>query len=328
MSTKKIKIGDSEYEVSSSQFWLVLLVLLVIVVAITLVMSFYTIDANENGVVLRFGKYLKTTYPGLHVKFPWGIDKVYTVKVDYQYKEEFGFRTLRPGIKTQYASGSYTSESWMLTGDLNIADVKWIVQYRIKDPVAILFKVRDVSGTIRNVSEAATRLVVGDRSFHEVLQTDRRTIADEVRKFMQETLDLYGLGIDVQLVQLKDVHPPEPVRDSFNEVNRAKQEQQTLINEARQQYNKEIYRVQGDADRVVNQAEGYAINRVNQALGDAKLFASVFEQYQKAQDVTRQRLYLETMEEILGKVKSKYIIDKELQNIVPLLNLDRKEVLR
>jgi membrane protease subunit HflK len=326
MAWKKIKIGGSEFEVSTAHYWTVILVVILVVVGVTIFMSFYTVDANENGIILRFGKYSKTTYPGLHLKLPWGIDKLYKVKVDYNYKEEFGFRTLRPGVKSQYAKGEFADESWMLTGDLNIADVKWIVQYRIQNPVAYLFNVRDVGGTLRDVSEASMRLIVGDRSFHEVLQSDRRIIADLSKEYMQDLLDLYNSGLKIQLIQLKDVHPPEPVRDSFNEVNRAKQEQETAINEASQIYNREIYRVEGEADRIVREAEGYSINRTNRAKGDAELFISVFEEYMKAKDVTRQRLYIETLEEVLSKIDKKYVVDKDLKGIVPLLNLTGSEV--
>ncbi|HDN59865.1 MAG TPA: FtsH protease activity modulator HflK [Candidatus Marinimicrobia bacterium] len=325
MSWKRIKIGKEEFEIPAGYYYLIVFGILLVMVGITIFMSFYTVDANEVGVVLRFGKFQKITYPGLHLKLPWGIDKVYTVKVDYQYKEEFGFRTVRPGVKTQYNVGSYTSESWMLTGDLNIADVKWVVQYKIKDAFKFLFRVRNVSESIRDVAEAAMRLVVGDRSFHEVLQSDRIEIANLVRDYMQKTLDLYDAGIDVQLVQLKDVHPPDPVRDSFNEVNRAKQEQERMVNEAMQVYNREIYRVEGEADRLIREAEGYRINRINRAKGEAALFNAVFNEYLKAKEVTKKRLYLETIEDILSKVKRKYIIDKDLQNVLPLLNLQSKE---
>jgi len=321
MAWKKIKIGDSEFEVSSSQTWLVVAAALFIVLVVTVAMSFYTIDANENGVILRFGKYDKTTYPGLHLKFPWGIDKLYTVRVDYQWKEEFGFRTARPGVKTIYSKTQYSDESWMLTGDLNIADVQWIVQYKIKDPLKFLFKVRGQTGTIRNVAEAAMRFVVGDRAFREVLQTDRREVALLMKDYMQETLDKYDLGVNIELVQLITVQPPGPVFDSFNEVNRAKQEQETAINEANQAYNKEIFRAQGEAERLIQEAMGYSIDRTNRASGDAQLFTSVFNEYQKAREVTRQRLYLETMETVMSNVEEKILIDKEVKSLVPLLNL-------
>jgi len=229
MGLKKVKIGGSEFEVSSSQTWMFVAVLLLIAVVITVVMSFYTVDANENGIILRFGKYYKTTYPGLHLKLPWGIDKLYKVKVGYQWKEEFGFRTARPGVKTIYSKNRFTDESWMLTGDLNIADVQWIVQYKIKDPFKFLFNVREQSGTIRDVAEAAMRFIVGDRSFQEVLQSDRRIVARLAQEYMQETLNNYNMGVNIELVQLITVQPPGPVFDSYNEVNRAKQEQETLL---------------------------------------------------------------------------------------------------
>lgn len=328
MAWKKIRVGDSEFEVSPRHYWALILIALLIFVIITLAMSFYTVDANENGVVLRFGKYLKTTYPGLHLKFPWGIDRVYTVRVAYQWKEEFGFRTARPGVKTVYSKNQYTDESWMLTGDLNIADVQWVVQYKIRDPLKFLFNVREQSSTIRNVAEAAMRFVVGDRAFREVLQSDRRRVALLAKDYMQETLDLYGLGVSIELVQLITVQPPGPVFDSFNEVNRAKQEQETAINEANKIYNKEIFRVEGEADRVVQEARGYAINRTNRATGDAELFRSVFAEYQKAKEVTRRRLYLETIEQVMQSVERKHIVDKDLEGLVPLLNLSGKGVTR
>jgi membrane protease subunit HflK len=326
MAWKKVKIGDSEFEVSSSQTFLLIVVVLLIAVGITLAMSFYTIDANENGVILRFGKYLKTTEPGLHLKIPWGIDKLYTVRVEYQWKEEFGFRTTRPGVKTIYSKDRYTEESWMLSGDQNIVDVQWIVQYKIKDPIKFLFNVREQSETIRDISEAAMRFVVGDRAFREVLQYDRRKVALLAQEYMQKTLDKYEIGIKIELVQLITVQPPGPVFDSFNEVNRAKQEQETAINEANQIYNKEIFRVQGDAERMIQEARGYAIDRTNRASGDAELFTSVYNEYLKAKEVTRQRLYLETMERVLQNVDAKVLIDKEVKSLLPLLNLNGKAV--
>lgn len=326
MAGKRVKIGDNEFEVSSSQTFLLIVVALLIVVGVTVAMSFYTVDANENGVILRFGKYLKTTYPGLHLKFPWGIDKLYRIRVEYQWKEEFGFRTTRPGVKTVYAKSQYTDESWMLTGDLNIADVQWVVQYKIKDPVKYLFNVREQSGTIRAIAEAAMRFVVGDRSFQEVLQSDRRKVALLAQDYMQQTLDEYDMGIRIELVQLITVQPPDPVFDSYNEVNRAKQEQETAINEASKTYNKEIFRVEGEAKRVVQEARGYAIDRTNRATGDADLFTAVFEEYQKAKEVTRQRLYLETIGTVMRNVDEKILVDKEVKSLVPLLNLNRKAV--
>ena len=299
-------------------------IIVLILAGIIIFSSIYTVEANENAVILRFGKFSAITGPGIHLKFPYGIDQVFRVKVDLQYKEEFGFQTLTPGIRTVKKAGDFREESWMLTGDLNIAEVKWIVQYKISDPADYLFNVRDVENTIRDISEATMRQMIGDRSFHEVLQSERRAIALRSQESMQSILDRYGAGINIQLVQLQDVHPPEPVADSFNEVNRAKQEQETLINEARQAYNKEIYRAEGEAERMINEAEGYAIERTNTAKGDVARFNSVLVEYNKAPEITKDRLYFETMEVVLSKVPHKMIVDGKLKGVLPLLNLDQK----
>ncbi len=289
------------------------------IVVFLLLGSIYTVDANENAVVLRLGKYSSTKGPGLHLKIPF-LDVVEKVKVDYQYKQEFGFRTLRPGVKTQYSTRGYEGESWMLTGDLKIAEVKWVVQYKIKDAKDYLFNVKNVENTIFDVSEAAVRLMIGDRSFIEVLQAEREAVAIEARKYMQDLLDSYKCGVSIQLVQLQGVVPPEPVADSFNEVNRAKQEQETLINEAKQAYNQKIFLVEGQAEKIITEANGYAIERTNQAEGDVALFESILLEYNKAPQITKDRLYLETMEYVLSNNKNKIIVDKDIENLVPFLN--------
>ena len=291
----------------------------VFVLGFLIMSSVYTVDANENAVILRFGAYTDTKGPGLHFKIPF-IETVQKVKVDYQYKQEFGFRTLRPGVKTQYSTRGFEKESWMLTGDLKIAEVKWVVQYKIKDAKNYLFNVKNVENTIFDVSEAAVRLMIGDRSFMEVLQSERESVALEARKYMQELLDSYKSGVSIQLVQLQGVVPPEPVADSFNEVNRAKQEQETLINEAKQAYNKIIFLVEGEAEKIITEANGYAIERVNEAKGDIALFESILSEYKKAPQITKDRLYLETMEAVLSKNKNKIIVDKDIENLVPFLN--------
>ena len=295
--------------------------------AFLLLNSIYTIDANANGVVLRFGKYSSTQMPGLHFKIPF-IDTVEKVKVAYQYKEEFGFRTIRPGVKTTYSSKKFYDESWMLTGDLKIAEVRWVVQYKIKDAKEYLFNVKNVKNTIRDASEATMRLMIGDRSFNEVTQTERKSIGDYAKEHMQGILDSYSCGISVQMVQLQGVVPPEPVADSFNEVNRAKQEQETLINEAWQQYNKKIYNIEGSAERMINEAEGYAIERVNNAKGDVALFDKVLIQYNKSPEITRDRIYIETMEEVLGGIPNKVVVDPSLENFLPLMNIDSKGAIK
>jgi len=289
------------------------------IIAFLLLGSIYTVDANENAVILRLGKYNSTKGPGLHLKIPF-LDVVEKVKVDYQYKQEFGFRTLRPGVKTQYSTRGYEGESWMLTGDLKIAEVKWVVQYKIKDAKDYLFNVKNVENTIFDASEAAVRLMIGDRSFIEVLQAEREAVAIEARKYMQDLLDSYKCGVSIQLVQLQGVVPPEPVADSFNEVNRAKQEQETLINEAKQAYNQKIFLVEGQAEKIITEANGYAIERTNEAEGDVALFESILLEYNKAPQITRDRLYLETMEYVLSNNKNKIIVDKDIENLVPFLN--------
>ena len=282
---------------------------------------FYQVEANEEAIILRLGKYTDTVGSGLHFKFPF-IDKVYKVKVDYQYKQEFGFRTDRAAVRSNYSNRGYENESWMLTGDLKIAEVHWVVQYKINDPKKYLFRVRNVENTIRDVSEATMRLMIGDRSFKEVLQKERTAIANLSKDHMQDLLDAYDTGIQIQMVQLQGVVPPSPVADSFNEVNRAKQEEETLVNEANQAYNKKIFRAQGLAQKIVNEAEGYAQERKNVAEGDATLFETIFESYKGHKDITKTRLFLEKMERVLSKVSDKIIIDSNLDGVLPLLNLD------
>ncbi|MBC8197134.1 MAG: FtsH protease activity modulator HflK [Candidatus Marinimicrobia bacterium] len=295
-----------------------------VVILLGIFTSAYKVDANENGVVLRFGKYIGTTTPGLKFKLPLGIDKVYKIQVARQYKEEFGFRTRRSGTRTQYSTKNYQDESWMLTGDLNIAEVEWIVQYNIKDPKNYLFKVKDPRNTIRDVSETVMSLMVGDRSFTEALQSERENINIMAKEEMQKILDSYDSGISIQLVQLQGLVPPGPVSDSFNEVNRAKQEQEAMINEARKDFNKIIYQAEGKAKRLVKEAEGYAIQRTNEAKGDVEMFNNVSKEYKKSPQITKDRLYIETMRKVLSKVPNKIIIDAQLENFLPLLNLQKK----
>ena len=318
---KRVQVGNTFIDIPEipNHIGLIIGALLVIITSFT---AFYTVDANENGVVLLLGKYSRTASPGIHFKLPFGLERVYKIKVDYQFKQEFGFRSSTPGQRTRYSSKNFEHESWMLTGDLNIAEVEWIIQYKIKDPKAYLFNVREVENTIRDISEATMRLMVGDRSFQEALKSQRKKIADDARIHMQAILDKYQTGISIQLVQLQDVLPPTPVADSFNEVNRAKQEQEAVINEARQAYNKEIYKVEGEAQRMINEAEGYAIERVNTAKGDIEQFSSVLKEYKKAPKITQDRLYLENMERVLRKIPGKIIIDPALDNLLPLLNLN------
>ena len=323
--SEDFNFGKTKIEVPNFDFKKIRKTLFIALGLIILSGSFYTVNANENGVVVRFGKYSHTTMPGLQFKVPF-IDQVTKVKVDYQYKEEFGFRTLRPGVRTKYSSKNYDNESWMLTGDLKIAEVHWVVQYKIKDAADYLFNVKNVTNTIRDVSQATMRLMIGDRSFSEVLQAERRAVSDNAKVHMQTILDNYKSGVSIQMVQLQSLVPPTPVADSFNEVNRAKQEQETAINEAWQEYNKQIYNVEGEAERMINEAKGYAIERVNTAKGDVALFSSVLKEYSDSPGITRDRMYLETMEQVLSKVKNKVIVSSELENFLPLMNIHSKGV--
>lgn len=286
--------------------------------------TLYSVGPDEVGVIRRFGKYVRSTNPGLHFKVPFGVEKVNNVKVRYIYKEEFGFRTLRSGIKTQYSPREYYDESLMLTGDLNVLIVEWIVQFKVKDAISFLFNVRDQRETIRNISEAVMRQVVGDYSVSEVLTTRRVEINQEVQDKLQEILDSYGTGLQIVTVKLQDVNPADEVKPSFNEVNEAKQEREKMINQAWEAYNKAIPAAKGQAEKTIREAEGYALKRINAAKGDAARFVATWNAYKEAKDVTRKRLYLEAMNDILPKAGQKYIMDSQGTNILPLLRLNKE----
>ena len=298
--------------------WIIVIAIIIFYLGSSIV---YTVGVDEVGIVQRFGKYVRTTSPGLHFKLPRGIEKITPVRVKYVYKEEFGLRTIKAGVRTQYASGSaYLNESLMLTGDLNVAVVPWIVQYRIKDPYKWLFKVRNARKTLRDLTESTMRLVVGDRSINEVI-SKREEIADQAVEFLQKELDEADTGINVTTIEMKKTNVPEPVQPSFNEVNQAVQEKEKMIYKAREQYNKLIPQARGSAEKTIKSAEGYALDRVNRAKGDASRFLSLYEEYSKAEDVTRRRLYLEALRDIYPKLGDKYIIDAGQNNLLPLLNL-------
>jgi len=301
--------------------WIILLLVVLVYLGSS---AFYTVAVDEVGVVQRFGKYARTVEPGLHFKLPRGIEKVTKVRVRFVYKEEFGFRTLQAGVRTQYAAGqAYDSESLMLTGDLNVAVVPWIVQFRIKDPYKYLFKVRNVRSTLRDLSESTMRLVVGDRSINEVI-SKREEIADQARGLLQKDLDEAETGINVVTIEMKKTNVPAPVQPSFNEVNQATQEKERMIYQAREEYNKAIPAAKGNAEKTIKAAEGYALDRVNRAKGDAARFVAQYKEYAKARDVTRRRLYLESLKDLFPKLGQKYIIDADQKNLLPLLNLGKE----
>ncbi|MDY6987723.1 MAG: FtsH protease activity modulator HflK [Thermodesulfobacteriota bacterium] len=302
--------------------WLILLLIAVVFLGASTV---YTVAVDEVGVVQRFGRYVRTVNPGLHVKLPRGLEKVTKVKVRRVYKEEFGFRTLQAGVRTQYAAGTvYDDESLMLTGDLNVAVVPWIVQYRIKDPQQYLFKVYNVKSTLRDLSESTMRLVVGDRSINEVI-SKREEIAVEARGLLQEELDEAETGIFVSTIEMKKTNVPEPVQASFNEVNQATQEKERMVYQAREEYNKAVPAARGNAEKTIKTAEGYGLDRVNRAKGDAVRFTAQYNEYAKARDVTRRRLYLEALKDLFPKLGKKYVIDENQKNVLPLLNLGKEE---
>jgi modulator of FtsH protease HflK len=292
-----------------------------VLVIVGVASSFFTVAQDEVAVVQRFGRYVRTVPSGLHFKLPFGIEHATKVRVEYVYKEEFGFSSDpgvgRPGLPP--ANDQETRQ--MLTGDLNIADVEWIVQFKIRDPKAYVFKVRNVPLTLRNVSEAVMRRVVGDRSVTEVLTVGRAEIAALVEQDMQHLLDQYETGLVLTTVQLKDVNPPGAVKASFNEVNEARQEKERTTNQAWENYNKAIPEAEGAARRTVSEAEGYAVDRVNRSRGDAQRFAALLAEYRRAPDVTRRRLYIEAMSDILPKIERKYIVDEQLKGVLPLLDL-------
>lgn len=298
-------------------------ILLGIVAIIFLFSSIFTVEPEEVGVILRFGKFVRTVNPGLNLKLPFGIESVTKVPVERQLKLEFGFRTDKAGVNSQFSDKSFRGESLMLTGDLNAAEVEWIVQYRIKDPYQFLFRVRNTVETFRDINEATMREIVGDRTVNEVLTVGRQEIADSVSRKLQELCDQYETGIKVEQVVLQDVNPPDQVKPAFNEVNEAQQEREKLINQARSEYNRVIPKARGEADRAIEEARGYALERVNQSKGEAAKFSSIYQEYANAKEVTRQRIYLETMNDVMQKVGMKVISDERASGILPLLQLKK-----
>ena len=283
--------------------------------------SYYTVPSDSVAVVQRFGKYHGEVQPGLHFKLPLGIDAATIVPVKRQLKQEFGFTT--PGVSDPYQSvGDGLKETEMVTGDLNAALVEWVVQYRISDPVKFLFEVREPGTTLRYVSESVMREVVGDRTVDEVITIGRQEIESEALIKMQALTTKYAMGISIDQVQLKNINPPRPVQESFNEVNQAQQEKEKLINEARRDYNKVIPLAEGEKDQRIREADGYRLKRINEAEGDVARFSALLGEYSKAPEVTRRRIYIETMEGVMPGLRSKIIVDEQTNGILPLLSLD------
>jgi len=307
--------------------WIVLL----FVIAFALFTTYYTVPADAVGVVLRFGKFHSIEEPGLHWKMPFGIDDVSTVPVKRQLKLEFGFGTEDRSNPDQVGDEPLREKS-MVTGDLNAALVEWIVQYHVDDPKLFLFHVRDPGWTLRDLSEAVMREVIGDRTVDEVITIGRSEIEVTALARLRELTKAYQLGVGVDLLQLKNVNPPREVQASFNEVNKAQQDRENMINVANGEYNKTVPRAQGEAEQKVSEAEGYKLKRVNEALGDAGAFNAVLAEYLKAPDVTRTRVYLETMKDVLPQMQNSWIVDERVTQLLPMLQggaaANKKEVVK
>jgi membrane protease subunit HflK len=303
------------------KYWKLLVALLFLV--LILWSSIFQISTEEVGVITRFGKYVRQVEPGLNFKIPVAED-VYKVPVERQQKLEFGFRTSQAGVNTRYnrQSSSTEDESLMLTGDLNLAEVQWVVQYRVDNAYNNLFEVRNPQNTLRTLSEAAMRQIVGDRTVNEVLTVGRTEIGSKSQELIQQICREYLLGIKIEQVVLQDVNPPEPVKAAFNAVNEAQQEKETLINQAKSEYNKVIPKARGQAEETIQQAEGYAAERVNNADGEAARFTALYDEFVKAPEVTKRRVYLETMSNVMPKIGNVVITDDKGNNVLPLLQME------
>lgn len=303
----------------------VMIPVIMVLAALTLAgTSFFIVNPTEDAVVTRFGKYLATVGPGAHFKLPFGIDRSYNVPTKSIQTEQFGFRTVRGGVQNEYQN-NLTKESTMLTGDLNIVNVEWIIQYRINDPRAWLFNVNeDVRDTtIRDVSQSVINNLVGDRAILDVMGAERPSIESEALRMTNDKLNEFGLGVTVTTVQLQNIVPPEGVQSAFEDVNKAIQDMNRLINEGKEAYNAEIPKAAGEAEKAVLEAQGYATERVNRALGDVARFNSVYTEYRKAPEVTKKRLYLETIEMLFNAEKGTTLVDKNLDNFLPLTNITK-----
>ena len=292
--------------------------LIIIVIALSILSGVYVVDQTEEAVVLTLGKYSRTTEAGLQYKLPLGIERVYKVPTKVIQTMQFGFRTDSAGIQTIYSQKDYSNESIMLTGDLNIVDVSWIIQYRIEDPNSWLFNVNNKEKTIRDISQSVVNQLVGDRAILNVIGSERTNIEDEAIQMIQRILDNYGLGIKLTTVKLQNIVPPEgEVQDAFEDVNKAIQDMNRLINEGKEAYNTEIPKATGQKQQIIQIAEGYATERINRAEGDTSRFASVLEEYKKSPSVTRDRLYYEMIETVFGQKSTVDILDKNLDNFLP-----------
>ncbi len=301
---------------------MIIILVLVVIAAAMGVSSLYMVDQTEEAVILRLGKFNRIASPGLHYKMPFGIEQNYNVPTQVIQNMSFGFRTEKSGVETIYSRNDYPEESVMLTGDLNIVDVEWIIQYRIDDPVAWLFHVENREKTIRDISQSTLNRLVGDRKIFDVIGKERVNIEANGQEQLNSVLKSYDLGIRVTTIKLRNIVPPiGAVQDSFEDVNKAQQDMNRLINEGKEAYNKEIPKARGEADRIIQEAYGYQAERVNQAKGDVARFNAVYDEYRKNKDITRSRLYIEMIEDVFDSDEKTDLIDKNLDNFLPLKNL-------
>ncbi|QGQ22022.1 FtsH protease activity modulator HflK [Gimesia benthica] len=309
----------------SRVMWIILFVILGLIIAWGIFTSYYTVQPEGQAVVKRFGKVIAIKDPGLHFKLPFGIDEQEFVPTARVLKQEFGFRTAaQEGTSAVYRkSEEHRDESLMLTGDLKVVDVEWVVQYRVDDPDKYLHRVEQVDKTIRDISEAVMRRIVGNNLGSDVLTIKRVEIALNAKEEIQHLLDSFDMGVRIGTVELQDVNPPDSVKPAFNEVNQAEQEKEQLINEAEKKQNQQIPAARGKAKQVVATAEGYRAERVNGALGETSRFKAILKEYKVAPEVTRRRMYLETLDKVLPSLGKIYIIEPGGQSPIPLLNLDK-----
>ncbi len=315
MDDKVIDLQELQKKISPHRIFMIILGVLLL---ISLFSSFYIVDQQEDAVVLRFGKYARITGPGLHFKLPFGIEKNHNVAVRKEWDEEFGYRTIEPGITSQFSTENFEDESWMLSGDLNIVDVKWVIRYKIVNAFDWLFNVDDQRKTIRDISQSVINQLVGDRTIFDVMRNERKNIEDHAMVMMNKFYEFYKIGMQVESVKLLNIVPPVgTVQDAFEDVNKAIQDRNRLINEGKEAYNNAIPKARGVAKQTIQEAEGYAIEQVNMANGDIARFNAVLSQYQKNPKVIRQRLYYEIFEKILSKKDGLELIDKQLKNFLP-----------
>lgn len=301
------------------------LVFLVLIAAVIFIgfNSFYMVQPQETGVVQRFGEYSHTADSGFHLKLPFGIDTVTKVPTGRVLQREYGYRTVQPGVRSVMKEKGLEEEAVMLSGDLNVVNLQWMVQYSIQNPVDYLFRVHEVESTLDDISESVVRRIVGNRYSDDVLTVGRASIADMAKREIQAIMDMYQTGIKIVNVQLQNVNPPESVKAAFNEVNEAQQERERMINEAQQAYNQKIPKAMGEARQTVSQAEGYALEKVNRSQGEVQRFLNILAEYDKAPDVTRRRMYLDSIGDLMGRVEHLYIVDENQRNLLPLLDLNK-----